>query len=133
MAAIDSPVPPYSTPNGVAHVNGNGNGNSIASEGLSDGAASTFDPAILQEYLLALLPPMIGATPAELESLFDDEFNERVHRFSGEGGGVIYIVKKRDEVEGVSIMEFTLVVGVTGACRGCPTDLHVQTNAPNDL
>ncbi|KAH9920337.1 cytoplasmic dynein heavy chain 1 [Fomitopsis serialis] len=99
MAAIESPIPPYSTPNGVAHVNGNGNGNGILHDGLSDGPASTFDPAVLRTYMLALLPAMIGASPVELESLFDDEFDERVHRFAGEGGGVIYVVKKKDEAE----------------------------------
>ena len=105
MAAIESPVPPYATPNGVAHVNGNGNGNGIIHDGLSDGSASAFDPAVFREYLLALLPPMIGAAPADLESLFDDEFNERVQKFAGEGGGVIYVVKRKDEVEGACLCE----------------------------
>ncbi|TFY63461.1 hypothetical protein EVJ58_g3234 [Rhodofomes roseus] len=102
MAAIESPIPPYSTPNGVAHVNGNGNGNGNLHDGLSDGSApasTTFDPTIFRSYLLALLPPMIGASPEELESLFDDEFDERIHRFVGEGGGVIYVVKKKDDAE----------------------------------
>ncbi|KAH9836656.1 dynein heavy chain, N-terminal region 1-domain-containing protein [Rhodofomes roseus] len=102
MAAIESPIPPYSTPNGVAHVNGNGNGNGNLHDGLSDGpapASTTFDPTIFRSYLLALLPPMIGASPEELESLFDDEFDERIHRFVGEGGGVIYVVKKKDDAE----------------------------------
>ena len=106
MAAIESPVPPYATPNGVAHVNGNGNGNGVIQDGLSDGPASTFDPTVFREYLLALLPPMIGAAPADLESLFDDEFNERVQKFAGEGGGVIYVVKRKDEAEGACLASY---------------------------
>jgi hypothetical protein len=37
-----------------------------------------------------------------LDSLFDDEFDERVARFAAESGGVVYIVKVKDEVEGLS-------------------------------
>lgn len=59
----------------------------------------SFDPEVFRTYLLALLPPVIGATLAELDSLFDDEFNDRVARFSSEGGGVVYVVKAKDEVE----------------------------------
>ncbi|KAI0727592.1 dynein heavy chain, N-terminal region 1-domain-containing protein [Fomitopsis betulina] len=99
MAAIESAAPPYSTPNGVAHVNGNGNGNGVVHDGPSDSPASAFDTSVFREYLLALLPPMIGAVPADLESLSDDEFDERVQKFAGEGGGVIYVVKRKDEVE----------------------------------
>jgi hypothetical protein len=62
--------------------------------------SSSFEAAVFRSYLQALLPPVIGATPAELESLFDDEFNDRVIRFASEGGGVIYVVKSKDEVEG---------------------------------
>jgi hypothetical protein len=60
-----------------------------------------FDSSVFRSYLLALLPPVLGAAPSELESIFDDdEFDERVSRFAAEGGGVIYVVKVRDEVEG---------------------------------
>ncbi|KAJ3727228.1 dynein heavy chain, N-terminal region 1-domain-containing protein [Lentinula guzmanii] len=58
-----------------------------------------FDPEIFRSYLLALLPPVIGARPSDLEALFDSDFDERVTRFSGEGGGVLYVVKAKDEVE----------------------------------
>ncbi|GJE97982.1 Dynein heavy chain N-terminala domain-containing protein [Phanerochaete sordida] len=58
-----------------------------------------FDPAVFRSYMLALLPPLLGALPEELESIFDDEFDERVSRFAGEGGGSIYVVKKKDEAE----------------------------------
>ena len=62
----------------------------------------SFDTDIFRTYLLALLPPVIGALPSELDSLFDDEFDERVARFAAEAGGVVYIVKVKDEVEGLS-------------------------------
>jgi dynein heavy chain 1 len=61
---------------------------------------STYDPGIFRDYLLALLPPVIGALPSELESLFDDAYEERVAQFAAEGGGVIYVIKVKDEVEG---------------------------------
>jgi len=61
-----------------------------------------FDSSIFRAYLLSLLPPVLGAAPEELESIFDDEFEERVARFAAEGGGVIYVVKVRDEAEGES-------------------------------
>jgi hypothetical protein len=91
---------PY-TPSTPTHVNGtNGiNGNSSMPH---DEAApsSSFDPTIFRTYLLSLLPPVLGASPEEIESIFDSEFDERVARFASEGTGVIYIVKRRDEVEG---------------------------------
>lgn len=62
--------------------------------------SSSFDPTIFRTYLLSLLPPVLGASPEEIESIFDSEFDERVARFASEGTGVIYIVKRRDEVEG---------------------------------
>ncbi|KAJ4485207.1 dynein heavy chain, N-terminal region 1-domain-containing protein [Lentinula aciculospora] len=62
-------------------------------------AAPFFDPEIFRSYLLALLPPVIGARSSDLEGLFDGDFDERVARFSGEGGGVLYVVKAKDEVE----------------------------------
>ncbi|KAI0069891.1 dynein heavy chain [Panus rudis PR-1116 ss-1] len=61
--------------------------------------AIPFDTAVLKSYLLALLPPLLAATPSELEYLFDDEFDERVQRFVSEGGGVLYVVKKKEESE----------------------------------
>ena len=41
----------------------------------------------------------VGAPSEELESIFDEDFDDRVARFAGEGGGVVYVVKKRDEQE----------------------------------
>lgn len=64
-------------------------------------ASTAYDPSLFRAYLLALLPPVIGASAEELEAtLFDHEFEERVSKFSGEGGSVIYVVKVKDEVEG---------------------------------
>ena len=63
-------------------------------------SSSSYDPEIFRSYLLSLLPPVIGALPSELDSLFDHNFDERVARFATETGGVIYVVKVKDEVEG---------------------------------
>lgn len=60
---------------------------------------TTFDPEVFRAYLLALLPPVIGAVPSDLETLFDDEFNARVTRFASETGGVAYVVKVKEDVE----------------------------------
>ncbi|KAJ3972627.1 dynein heavy chain, N-terminal region 1-domain-containing protein [Lentinula raphanica] len=61
--------------------------------------APFFDPEIFRSYLLSLLPPVIGSRPSDLESLFEGDFDERVTRFAGEGGGVLYVVKAKDEAE----------------------------------
>jgi hypothetical protein len=95
---------PY-TPTTPTLVNGtNGiNGNSSMPH---DEAApsSSFDPTIFRTYLHSLLPPVLGTTPEEIESIFDSDFDERVTRFASEGTGVIYIVKRRDEVEGALLL-----------------------------
>lgn len=89
------------TPSTPTHVNGtngiNGNGSPTHDEAAP---SSSFDPAIFRTYLLSLLPPVLGASPEEIESVFDGEFDECVSRFASEGTGVVYIVKRRDEVEG---------------------------------
>ena len=59
-----------------------------------------FDVSLFRSYLLSLLPPVLGASPEELVSLFDDEFEERVIRFAADGGGVMYVVKVKEESEG---------------------------------
>ena len=93
MAAVESPLA------SIPQTNGNGTANGVLHDGPVESAIS-FDPSLFRSYLIALLPPVIGASPAELEYLFDEDFDERVQRFAGEGGGAIYVVKKRDEVEG---------------------------------
>jgi hypothetical protein len=58
--------------------------------------ASSFDAAQFRTYLLALLPPVLGASVDEIEAtLFDSEFDEKVTRFAAEGTESIYIVKSR--------------------------------------
>ncbi|KIP08567.1 hypothetical protein PHLGIDRAFT_34940 [Phlebiopsis gigantea 11061_1 CR5-6] len=89
MASVEAPL---TNGSGAMHTNGT----------LQDGpveSAITFDPAIFRSYLLALLPPFLAALPEEIESIFDEEFDERVLKFAAEGGGVIYVVKKKDEAE----------------------------------
>lgn len=94
----------------------NGNSNGIHSPALdgpsaADGAPSTsaataaaavpFDAGALRTYLASLLPVLLGAAPAELEGLFDEAFDERAARFAAEGGGPLYVVKVKDDVEGM--------------------------------
>ena len=76
---------------------------STSEKGWVSKPAIPFDPSVFHSYLLSLLPPIIGASPEELESIFDDGFNERVSRFASEGGGVVYVVKKKDEQECTSL------------------------------
>ena len=101
MAGVESPLAPIT--NGIGRTNGalNGNGNGDLHDGISEPAIA-FDPPVFRSYLLSLLPPIFGASPEELESLFDEDFDDRCSRFAGEGGGVVYVVKKRDEQESQS-------------------------------
>ncbi|KAK7472211.1 dynein heavy chain [Stygiomarasmius scandens] len=90
----------------IATTNGSLNG-SLNHEPPAESTNSSFDSSIFRSYLQALLPPVIGAAPEELYTLFDDEFDERVTRFAGEGGDVIYVVKSKDEVEDDSKQTYT--------------------------
>jgi hypothetical protein len=63
---------------------------------------SVFDTEIFRSYLLSLLPPVIGADPSDLESLFDEEFDTRIARFASDSGGVVYVVKVKEDSEGMS-------------------------------
>lgn len=67
---------------------------------------TTFDPEIFQNYLKILLPPVIGANPEDLESLFDDEFDERVARFAADTVSVVYVVQVKEESEGTVSFTF---------------------------
>ncbi|KAI6102804.1 dynein heavy chain, N-terminal region 1-domain-containing protein [Pisolithus sp. B1] len=51
---------------------------------------------MFKSYLLSILPPVLGTSSEELFSLFDDEFEERVTRFTADGGGMIYIIKIKE-------------------------------------
>lgn len=67
----------------------------------SSASATSFEPALFQNYLLSLLPPIVGASQDELSAtLFDDDFDEKSSKFASEGGSVIYVLKIRDEGEG---------------------------------
>ncbi|TFK18751.1 dynein heavy chain protein 2 [Coprinopsis marcescibilis] len=77
--------------------NGSSSSDNLAPE---PSAAVAFEPELFRSYLTALLPPVIGALPQDLDSLFDDEFNARVARFASETGGVMYVVKVKEDAEG---------------------------------
>ncbi|KAI1790505.1 dynein heavy chain [Ganoderma leucocontextum] len=79
MAGVESPLAP--TTNGLARTNGTLNGNGDLHDGIPEPAIS-FDPSVFH-----------------LESIFDEDFHDRVTRFAGEGTGVLYVVKKKDEQE----------------------------------
>ncbi|KAI0825307.1 dynein heavy chain [Trametes gibbosa] len=101
MATLDAPLTVIA--NHASRANGNGafnhsNGDPPEAEPAPPVAIS-FDPDVFRSFLLSLLPPLFGATFEELEYIFDDDFPERASRFAGEGGGVIYVVKKKDEHE----------------------------------
>lgn len=60
-----------------------------------------FDVSFFRSYLSALLPPVVGALPEELDDLFESgDFDETVSKFAGEGSDVIYVVKRRVDLEG---------------------------------
>jgi len=82
----------------LAHTNGTTSGDASVE------SPAAFDPLIFRKYLLSLLPPVIGADPADLDTLFVDEFDERAGRFATEAGGVIYIVKIKNETEGERVV-----------------------------
>jgi hypothetical protein len=92
MAAIDGHT------NGVALTNGNG----IHHDGPLDASPSSFDSSLVRNYLVSLLPALLGAAPDDLWSLFEDDFEERVGRFASEGNGVMYVTKIKHEFEGAS-------------------------------
>jgi hypothetical protein len=95
---------PY-TPSTPTHLNGtNGIHGSSPTPPDEAGPSSSFDSGIFRSYLLSLLPPVIGATPEEIETIFEGEFDEQVARFASEGTGVIYIVKRKDDEEGTSLL-----------------------------
>lgn len=69
-----------------------------------------FDTTPFRQYLLALLPPVLGATKDDIEvGIFGDlEFEDRVKAWAssvtlggGTGGsGVLYVAKVQDELQG---------------------------------
>lgn len=76
--------------------------NGVHSDTPPPAPAVPFEPALFRTYLLLLLPPLMGASMDELEmTLFDGEFDERVVKFAAEGATVIYVVKIKEEVDGM--------------------------------
>ena len=129
MAAVESPFT-----NGSSRANGALNGNGDVHEPVSSEPAIPFDPSVFHSYLTSLLPPILGASPEELESIFDDEFEERVLRFVGEGGGVVYVVKKKDEQECTSaISRAAIRLTDTRSSRGRTPYLLLQANTEPHL
>ena len=59
-----------------------------------------FDADALRAYLSVLLPVLLGTPPTDIEPIFDEDFAERAARFAAEGGGPLYVVKVKDDVEG---------------------------------
>ena len=94
-----SPEPPLQAiANGTNGTNGTNGIDQINGNGVHD---TNFDTSVFRQYLLALLPPVLGATPDDLEeTLFDPEFDDRVIKFAAEGGGVVYVVKVKHDLGG---------------------------------
>ncbi|BGP05267.1 dynein heavy chain [Rhodotorula toruloides] len=63
------------------------------------GPRNQFDLAAFRKYLGQLLPLLIEAEPADLESLFErSDFSERATRWANDpNAGVLYVVKQREE------------------------------------
>ena len=60
-----------------------------------------FDIYLFRSYLSTLLPPVVGALPEELDDLFESgDFHETVSKLAAEGSDVIYLVKRRVDLEG---------------------------------
>lgn len=105
MSAVDGPLAPLTNGSRMnGSFNGNGNTNGDLQDTVSDSPAPataiTFDPEVFRSFLSSLLPPLFSASAEEIEEIFDDDFHERASRFAAEGGGVLYVVKKKDEQEG---------------------------------
>ena len=81
--------------------------------------------------MLTLLPPVIGALPSELDSLFDDRFDEHVARFATESGGVVYIVKVKDEVEGLSSYSYLHIDVHREMMQMTEEHRHTHTTSPH--
>lgn len=72
-----------------------------------------FDDSLFRSYLSALLPPVVGALPEELDDLFESsDFDETVSKFAAEGSDVIYVVKQRVDLEGSDFCDIFSVTGL---------------------
>lgn len=109
---MDVASPPVQSQSQAGYTNGHAspkvNANeSLAVNGMEPPAASTsasqalpFDTSVFRNYLLALLPPLLGASPIELEEgIFSDiDFDERVRQFATQPGGPLYVAKIADDL-----------------------------------
>jgi hypothetical protein len=86
---METSPPPTPTTNGINH-------NMAPAE-----PSVAFNSEIFHSYLLALLLPVIGALPSELDSVFDSEFDERVAHFTTNTGGSLYVIKAKEDSEGM--------------------------------
>jgi hypothetical protein len=86
------------------------NGTNGHQDGLLE-PTTQFDASLFRSYLSALLPPVVGALPEELDDLFElDDFDETVSKFVGEGSDVIYVVKRRVDLEGAVFCDMLSVI-----------------------
>jgi len=88
--------------NGMDHINGSGLDVSVSST--SGAQPIPFDTSVFRSYLLALLPPVLGATPTDIEDgIFSDpDFEERVRHFAVQPGGPLYVAKIVDDLHGAA-------------------------------
>jgi hypothetical protein len=100
---IQSPGYTNGTTNGHVGLDASQNGINGAEPSSSSSAqqpAIPFDTSVFKSYLQALLPPVLGASPKELQDgIFNDaEFEDRVVKFAAENGGPIYVVKIKENL-----------------------------------
>jgi hypothetical protein len=77
------------------------NGNISSEPSLESANPPAFDVETFRSYILALLPPVLGASIDELEgSIFDQDFEDRVFKFAAEPGAVVYVLKRKEENTG---------------------------------
>jgi hypothetical protein len=124
---MDGASPPLQSQSQAGYTNGHASPNVNAGEtppvnGLDAPAASTsasqalpFDTSVFRNYLLALLPPILGASLIELEEgIFNDiDFDERVRQFATQPGGPLYVAKIADDLNGKSLPHLIAYQSIT--------------------
>ncbi|KAJ7037806.1 dynein heavy chain, N-terminal region 1-domain-containing protein [Mycena alexandri] len=93
------------------------NGNGVEHTQQQQPPGVPFDADVFRVYLRALLPPVIAALPDDVESLFDDTFDDRVAKFASDPGAVLYVVKSKysgdDAAEDEVSYEYSLTAQLT--------------------